>query len=445
MIYKISSNPELPPEFSNFYQSFRDNHSDFTQRATYRKVRFCYKNKYLICSLQNVPYFDSYPFRVVVTWYHSIIAQNSMETILYIEDNDPLREEILDFLGNEGYEAIGAENGKRGIEIAMSRNIDLIMCDIMMKDIDGYEVKERIQANPLDFKVPFIFMSALSENDNIRKGMDLGADDYLIKPVSQSILKKSISARLEKARQHKNYVRTQLNELRENIIFSLTHELYTPLHVILGFSGLIKERTDSFNMLELREMAAAIECNGNRLHNLANNYLSNIVESTNKQSAGNLICDAFEVISPISEMVAERHHREADLILDVKNAHLQIDPDDLEFVVKEIVDNAFKFSESKSMITICGRSTGKYYKVDITDQGMGFPVEENSPLDIGAFNQFNRKKLEQHGTGFGLMTSLLIIQRNKGNLEIKNNETGASVSFTIPLFSNVSGSSVSNA
>ena len=169
MIYKISSNPELPPEFSNFYQSFRDNHSDFTQRATYRKVRFCYKNKYLISSLQNVPCFDSYPLGVVVTWYHFIIAQNSMETILYIEDNDSLREEILDFLGNEGYEAIGAENGKRGIEIAMSRNIDLIMCDIMMKDIDGYEVKERIQANPLDFKVPFIFMSALSENDNIGK------------------------------------------------------------------------------------------------------------------------------------------------------------------------------------------------------------------------------------------------------------------------------------
>lgn len=368
-----------------------------------------------------------------------------MYTILYIEDNNSLREEINEFLSMEGYHTLGAENGKKGIEIAMNNEVDLILCDIMMTDMDGYEVRKNIKSNQTKFNVPFIFISSLSGDLDIRKGMDLGADDYLTKPVSLSNLKKSIFARLEKARQYKSYVETQLNELRENIFFLLTHELYTSLHVILGLSGLIKEKTDSFNLLEMKEMATAIENNGHRLYNLASNFLSDVAESTAQQSDENLIRDAFQVIAPISEMVAERHRREADLILEVENAHLLIDPEDLEFIIKEIVDNAFKFSESNSTITICGKSFAEYYKVEITDQGMGFPIEENSPLDIGAIIQFNRKELEQQGTGLGLITSILILQRNKGNLEIKNNETGASVSFTIPLISDGARSSVSNA
>ncbi|MBQ0737218.1 response regulator, partial [Aquimarina celericrescens] len=105
-----------------------------------------------------------------------------MKTILLIEDDTALRENTAELLELSNYEVITAPNGKIGIQKALQEKPDIVVCDIMMPEVDGYGVLEALAKNQHTQNVPFIFLSAKTEHKEIRKGMDLGADDYLTKP-----------------------------------------------------------------------------------------------------------------------------------------------------------------------------------------------------------------------------------------------------------------------
>ena len=121
-----------------------------------------------------------------------------MKTILIIEDDIVLRETTAEILELEGYKVVVAANGKRGIEQARIMLPDIIICDIMMPELDGYDVFKLLSEDETTKKIPFIFMSAKTEIKDIRKGMDLGADDYLTKPFSVEELQLRISALLKR-------------------------------------------------------------------------------------------------------------------------------------------------------------------------------------------------------------------------------------------------------
>lgn len=122
-----------------------------------------------------------------------------MKTILLIEDDTALRENTAELLELDNYIVLTAPNGKIGIEIAKKELPDLIVCDIMMPEIDGYGVLEAVSLEPSTTHIPFIFLSARAEYKEIRKGMDLGADDYLTKPFDEVELFSAIESRLAKA------------------------------------------------------------------------------------------------------------------------------------------------------------------------------------------------------------------------------------------------------
>lgn len=119
-------------------------------------------------------------------------------TILIIDDNREFRENIAEILQLANYNVLSAENGKQGIELARNQKPDLILCDINMPEVDGYCVLRALNNIPEKAGIPFIFMTAYSENADFRKGMELGADDYLTKPFSADTLLKSVSTRLNK-------------------------------------------------------------------------------------------------------------------------------------------------------------------------------------------------------------------------------------------------------
>ena len=121
-----------------------------------------------------------------------------MEKILLIEDNEALRDNTSEILTLANYEVSTAENGKMGVEMAMANPPDIIVCDIMMPVLDGYGVYQILSKNPDLQHIPFIFLSAKSERTDLRKGMEMGADDYITKPFSDSELINAIRARLEK-------------------------------------------------------------------------------------------------------------------------------------------------------------------------------------------------------------------------------------------------------
>lgn len=121
-----------------------------------------------------------------------------MKTILLIEDNSDIRENTAEILQLSGYRAITAENGKEGVAKALEHKPDLIVCDIMMPELDGYGVIHVLQKNTSTQNIPFIFLTAKAERAEMRKGMELGADDYITKPFNGTELLNAIEGRLKK-------------------------------------------------------------------------------------------------------------------------------------------------------------------------------------------------------------------------------------------------------
>jgi CheY-like chemotaxis protein len=133
--------------------------------------------------------------------------------ILLIEDNEEIRNNTAEILELSNYLVIAAENGKAGIEKAIESKPDLIICDIMMPELDGYGVLHAVQKNDKIKNTPFIFLTAKTERSEMRKGMELGADDYITKPFSGTELLNAIDGRLKKLESLKNELTPGLDGL----------------------------------------------------------------------------------------------------------------------------------------------------------------------------------------------------------------------------------------
>ncbi|MBS1744572.1 MAG: response regulator [Bacteroidetes bacterium] len=158
-----------------------------------------------------------------------------MKKILVIEDNHDVRENIAEILELSNYDVFTAENGKVGVELALTKNPDLIICDIMMPVLDGYGVLHLLNKHIETFGIPFIFLTAKTEKADVRKGMELGADDYITKPFDGIDLLHAIEVRLKKAEAIKLHVANNsdvdsfIKEVKQSGIVQLTsaeRELY---------------------------------------------------------------------------------------------------------------------------------------------------------------------------------------------------------------------------
>ena len=121
-----------------------------------------------------------------------------MKKILVIEDDQVIRENILKLLKAEGFDVTGASNGVQGLSAAVSNLPDVILCDVMMPELDGYGVLVALRSHPVTATVPFVFLTGKADRSEVRQGMELGADDYLTKPFSKAELVGTISSRLKK-------------------------------------------------------------------------------------------------------------------------------------------------------------------------------------------------------------------------------------------------------
>ncbi len=152
-----------------------------------------------------------------------------MTTILIIEDETPIRELIAELLTLENFEVLEARNGQEGAKLAQSHPPDLIICDVMMPTLDGYGVLNLLQQNPVTRVIPFIFLTAKGTRQDQRYGMNLGADDYLIKPFSNEDLLDAIAIRLKKRNNHSQYYHEELQASQEKINYLMAHDSLTGL------------------------------------------------------------------------------------------------------------------------------------------------------------------------------------------------------------------------
>jgi len=133
-----------------------------------------------------------------------------MKKILLIEDHPQMRENLQLMLEMEGFKVLVAGDGRRGLELARRELPDLIVCDVMMPEIDGFGVLQELRADPATATMPFLFLTAKGEKVDQRTGMNLGADDYLVKPVGKQDVLAAITARLQRQQQHTERARTQV-------------------------------------------------------------------------------------------------------------------------------------------------------------------------------------------------------------------------------------------
>ena len=354
-----------------------------------------------------------------------------MQSILIIEDEAELRDGISDILRFEGYVIIEATDGEDGIFKAREFLPDLVLCDILMPKKSGFEVIEELRKDPQTALIPFIFLTAMSQKDKIREGMNAGADDYLEKPFSREDLISTIQARFAKIERMKKSAELQLNKYKERFISHLPHELRTPLNSILGFSELLMSDAELLDKYQIGDMAKIINSNGERLFELVKKYLLFLeLEFSKDQHDFHNVSLIREGIEDIAKTIAKSYNRENDLEIVGADKSAKVIINLFRVVVKELVDNAFKFSDEGSKVKIALSFKDDYHCIKITDQGRGFP---SNITDILPFNQYNRTKYEQQGVGLGLYLSKQIISLHSGLLEIKNSkDRGATIIFKIP-------------
>lgn len=363
-----------------------------------------------------------------------------MTRILVIEDNDIHREVISDVLTVEGYEVVTAANGQAGLHAAQQGHVpDLIICDIVMPDLDGYAVLKLLRQHSKTATTPFIFLTARNEREDMRRGMNLGANDFIGKPFAPEELILAVKSRLK----HREAVIEQYEEtltvLRRNIIYALPHELRTPLTKILGYANVLTDNVAAFSADEVAMMAGTIERAGKRLRRLFENYLAyaqmELIGSDPlfvAELRNHILGDSKGAIESASREQAALHGREDDLAFELVPLAIGISADNLNKIVVELIDNACKFSKPGTRILIASQRQQGEFSFTVRDFGAGMMMEQVE--QIGAYMQFDREFFEQQGVGLGLALVRRLVELHGGRLTIKSAPGhGTAATVTLPL------------
>ncbi|MFQ5798705.1 MAG: response regulator [Bacteroidota bacterium] len=346
-----------------------------------------------------------------------------MQKILIIDDDELFRETIVSALRQEGYETFDAEDGSVGLELARRQLPDLIICDIMMDNMDGYTTLATLREDPVMATIPFILMTGKADRPGMRRGMELGADDYLAKPFSVPELLAALKSRLEKREAFFQHAEKKLADLRARISMSLPHELRTPLSGILGFAELIRTENATLQPSQIAEMAEYINESATRLNHLIENFLIYAqieLLAADEPKVQLLRQNETQNVSKLMNIVARQKARHVgrsdDLMLELSDATVLISKKYLTKIVDELLDNAFKFSNPGTAVQVISSSSSEGFSLSISDRGRGMTSAQIA--DVGAYMQFERKVYEQQGSGLGLTIAKRLAELHGGTLTI---------------------------
>jgi light-regulated signal transduction histidine kinase (bacteriophytochrome) len=367
--------------------------------------------------------------------------QMMMKKILIIEDSLPLREEVVDWLLFDGYEVYEAGSGAEGISLAVSKLPDLILCDIMMPGMNGIEVLNVLRKEPLTTLIPLIFMTALADKNDIRLGMNAGADDYITKPFSREDLLHSIEIRILRSADIMRHTDEEINDRMANLTaknrelesfnYSVSHDLRAPLRIIREFAKLLHE--DHFDQLD---------ADGHK-------KLSILIDSAEKM--GSLI-EAFLHFSRLEKMelsnvrvgmhaLAASAYNEVTLGINRDRITFSLqplpdvicDPSLMKQVWLNLIGNAVKYSSKKerAVIKVVADQADGMVTFFVIDNGAGFNQEYADRLFI-PFQRLHSDK-DFSGIGIGLANISRIISRFGGTVGATGTENeGATFYFSLP-------------
>jgi two-component system sensor histidine kinase/response regulator len=362
--------------------------------------------------------------------------------VLVVDDDATNREVLSRRLKLQGHVVVTAISGEDALQLAHEHPFDLVLLDIMMPDMDGYEVLGRLKADERLRHIPVIMISALNEVQSVVRCIEAGAEDYLAKPFNPTLLKARIGACLEKKRGQdretvlfeqlqKNYKRLQeLEKLRDDMRNMIVHDLRTPLtSVIVGVEML--ELHGALNGTQ-REMVAIATGGGKTLLGLINDLLDveKMESGTTQLQYEQLSAEAL-VAGAIEQVASLAGEAQTALVTDIPAGLPPFagDRDLLSRTLVNLIANAIKFTRAGT-VTIAAANDGKTIEFAVRDTGQGIPSEAFEQI-FEKFGQLDSRN--KVGTGLGLAFCKLAVEAHGGRIRVESTVgVGSTFSFTVP-------------
>ncbi len=365
--------------------------------------------------------------------------------LLVVDDNETNRDVLSRRLQMQGYATQSAADGAAALAAIGERVFDLVLLDIMMPDMDGYEVLRRLKADEKTRDLPVIMISAIGDLDSVVRCIEMGAEDYLPKPFNPTLLKARIGACLEKKRGHdrevrmfaeleRNYQRLQeLEKMRDDLTNMIVHDLRTPLSSIMAglqtipMLGPLDSPQQECCAIALRGCASLLGIINDLLD------ISKLEDGTPDLDIADL--DIAELVEGSLEQVqsAAKHRgitwqREFAPDLPI----LAGDEGKLRRALVNLLGNAVKFSHQNGQITIGARTQENRMLLWVRDGGEGIPREAFERI-FEKFGQVEgRKAGRAMSTGLGLALCKMVVEAHGGHIRVES-ELGQGSTFTVEL------------
>jgi two-component system sensor histidine kinase/response regulator len=359
-----------------------------------------------------------------------------MYKVLIVEDTLAIREEIYDILSMEGYDVFQAENGLIGFKVALKEHPDLIISDILMPALNGFEMFKKLQKNKKTERIPLIFLSAKAEKEDIRTGMNLGAEDYLTKPININDLLNSVENKIkkkiiideniiDKTAALSKILQNQKNEL-DNYSHLISHKLKSLLRNIsdlLTWSQEDRDETNNFQEATINFQLMECKIEEMDLLLVKLEQYNNITSATFKNNIVNFNTIAKRVINQINNP-----HIKIKITNELPT--LFADGDMMEKVFEILIGNAIAHVDKENgLIEIRCEITGKDYVFSIKDNGVGIHEKYHKKI----FKMFEAIESTK-SLGIGLSIFKKIISHYKGQVSLKSTPNVETIFyFNLPI------------
>lgn len=365
---------------------------------------------------------------------YSMKSIKNNRKILVLEDDTHIRNNVVEFLMLNDYDVESAENGVQGLITYAAFKPDLIICDIMMPEMDGYTFLEELQKRyPLNFTI-FIFLTAKNSTADHRKGMYLGADDYIVKPFTFNDLLAAIEARFAKSDSRREGIEIAAEKMKQQSYSTPFHEFNTCLNGILIGSQFLMGNAEKLPLdIETQSILDVIKRSGLRLSRAINNFI--LIKELESKAYFPFIEDvpATHLINSIVN-IASDHNRSADLNLMVEGLTIKTDKFLLKRILDELTENAFKFTQKGDVVIWNIVMSPEYNSLEIVYPNK-FRFSKEKFDQISAYNQFTAGSQVLEGLGLGLFLSQKISELLGFELSFKELNT-SEICFKITFVSN---------
>lgn len=367
-----------------------------------------------------------------------------MTKILVIDDEQRLSEEVVDWLSLEGYAALSAADGMAGVEAAFHHLPDLIVCDITMPRLDGHGVLLEIRSNPATADIPFIFVTARASHEDMRTGMQLGADDYITKPFTRRELLDAIHARLEKQEiieqkrqqeiEHLQQALMQEQEqrmLKARMVAMFSHDFRSPLAGIQSIASLLQNYYDRIDEKRRNEHFNRLQASVQQLLQMLDDMLV-----LSRMEAGKLDFSPQQLeLSPFFQSIAEEFQaiyvNTISIVYESRcEATVMADARLLRQIASNLISNAVKYSPGGGQVRVVLECSPDKFALVVSDQGIGIPEADQARLFDAFQRASNVGRIE--GTGLGLAIVKQSAEAHGGTVHLES-RVGSGTRFTVTI------------